>query len=401
MIKIKQLITEATSEDKLTHLEHAEDHVIKSGSAGFVHAKKTLTDVHNALQGKPSDASISTKYDGSTSVIFGRHPETGKFFVATKSAHNKNPKINYSEKDIEDNHGHAPGLVAKMKNAFKHLKKISPAKGVFQGDLMHHGVKSEDNPNGDVTLSKNQAHFTPNTITYSTKDPKETEQVKNSKIGIAVHTSYHGKTFADMKAKYNSGSENLIHHPDVHVIDTSHNTAKAKYKPEHIAEFEQHMNAAEDLHKKIGSNYKHFESHTEHLTTYLNKTIHTGETPSVEGYKDHLTAVHAKEADKVKTPAKKQEKITKGSEMIKHVDKHAEHFGNLIQLHQHLQKAKNVLANALSSHTNYGHSIDGSETKPEGHVAVINNRPSKIVDKEEFTKANKASFEKRMKVEKQ
>ena len=400
MITIKQLITEATSEDKLTHLEHAEDHVIKSGSAGFNHAKKTLTGIHDALQGNPSNVSVSTKYDGSTSVIFGRHPETGKFFVATKSAHNKNPKINYSEKDIEENHGHAPGLVAKLKNAFKHLGKITPEKGVFQGDLMHHGVKSEDNPNGDVMLSKNQAHFTPNTITYSTKDPKETEQVKNSKIGIAVHTSYHGNTFADLKAKYNSGSEDLIHHPDVHLIDTSHNTAETKYTPEQQSQFENHMKAAEGLHRKIGDNYKYLEPHTQHLTTYLNKTIHTGETPSIEGYKDHLASIHAKEAEKVKTPAKKAEKLSKGTELSKDVDKNKEHFGNLLQLHHHLQQAKNVLAHALSSHTSYGHSIDGQETKPEGHVAVINNRPSKIVDKEEFTKANKASFEKRMKAEK-
>ena len=121
MIDIKQLITEAASEDKLTHLEHAEDHIIKSGSAGYNHTKKTLMGLHHALLGKPSDATISTKYDGSTSVIFGRHPETGRYFIATKSAHNKNPKINYSEKDIEDNHGHAPGLVEKLKNAFKDM----------------------------------------------------------------------------------------------------------------------------------------------------------------------------------------------------------------------------------------------------------------------------------------
>ena len=36
----------------------------------------------------------------------------------------------------------------------------------------------------------------------------------------------------------------------------------------------------------------------------------------------------------------------------------------------------------------YKHSINGKAAKPEGFVAVINNRPTKFVDREEFSKAN-------------
>jgi hypothetical protein len=389
MLNIKEFLSEATTEDKLTHLEHAEDHVLNAGSAGFDHAKKTLTGIHNALQGKTSNVSISTKYDGSPSIVFGRHPESGKFFVASKSAFNKNPKINYSEKDIEENHGHAPGLVEKLKAALKHLPKVTPSKGVFQGDIMHSGVKSKDNPHGDVTLSKGQAHFTPNTITYSTHKPGESEDVKDSKIGVAVHTSYSGNSFGDLKAKFNSDAEGFTHHPDVHIINTNHETSKTKYKPEHAAEFQQHMKAAEALHKKLKSGgYDAAEAHADHLKTYINKTVRTDETPSVEGYHDHLTLHHTKAADKLKTEAGKNKILSAGKQLTGHVDKNSEHFGNLLQLHHHLQSAKNVLANALSSHTSYGHSIDGAETKPEGHVAVINNRPTKIVDRKEFSKAN-------------
>lgn len=389
MITFKQLITEATSEDKLTHLEHAEDHVLNAGAAGFEHANKTLTGIHNALQGKASNVSISTKYDGSPSIVFGRHPETGKFFVASKSAFNKNPKINYSEKDIEENHGHAPGLVQKLKAALKHLPKVTPNKGVFQGDIMHSGVKSKDNPHGDVTLSKGQAHFTPNTITYSTHKPDEAEDVKNSKFGVAVHTSYSGDSFNTMKAKYNSNAEGFSHHPDVHMVDTTHETSKTKYKPEQAAEFEQHMKQASALHKKLSKGgYAAAEAHTDHLKTYINKTVRTGEKPSVEGYKDHVTLHHTKAADKLKTEAGKNKALGAGKELTGQIDAQSEHFGNLLQLHHHLQSAKNVLAHALSSHTSHTHSINGRETKPEGHVAVIDNRPTKIVDREEFSKAN-------------
>ncbi len=66
-------------------------------------------------------------------VAVGTNPENGRFFVATKSAFNKNPKINYTHEDIEKNHGHAPGLVEKLKAALTHLPKSTPKKGVFQG----------------------------------------------------------------------------------------------------------------------------------------------------------------------------------------------------------------------------------------------------------------------------
>ena len=129
MINITEATKQAT-EEKLTHLEHAEDHVLNAGSEGYKHAAKTLNAVHDALHGKRSSASITTKYDGSPSIVFGHHPETGKFFVATKSAFNKTPKINYTPKDVDVNHGHAPGLAAKLKTVLKHLPKVTPKKGV-------------------------------------------------------------------------------------------------------------------------------------------------------------------------------------------------------------------------------------------------------------------------------
>ena len=101
MISFTSYLNESTNEDKLTHLEHAEDHPINAGEEGFKHAFNTLQETHRALQGKKSSVSLSTKYDGSPSVIFGHHPESGRFFVASKSVFNKDPKLNYTESDIQ------------------------------------------------------------------------------------------------------------------------------------------------------------------------------------------------------------------------------------------------------------------------------------------------------------
>jgi len=69
---IKEAAKQAT-EEKLTHLEHAEDHPLNAGSEGYQHVAKTLNGVHDALQGKKSSTSITTKYDGSPSTE-GRSP---------------------------------------------------------------------------------------------------------------------------------------------------------------------------------------------------------------------------------------------------------------------------------------------------------------------------------------
>ena len=81
MTSFRNFLAEELDETKLKHLEHAEDHVINAGHEGFSHAYHNLKDVHDRLTGKKNDTRITMKYDGSPSVVFGRHPETGRFFV--------------------------------------------------------------------------------------------------------------------------------------------------------------------------------------------------------------------------------------------------------------------------------------------------------------------------------
>lgn len=133
------------NEGKVKHITHAEDHPLHHGHAGFEHAYGALMQAHTHMVNKHKNSNLTMKYDGSPAIVFGHHPKTGKFFVASKSAFNKNPKINYTEKDIEKNHGHSPGLASKLKTSLKHLPKVTPKKGVYQGDLMysHEDLKHE------------------------------------------------------------------------------------------------------------------------------------------------------------------------------------------------------------------------------------------------------------------
>jgi hypothetical protein len=121
----------------LKHIHHAEDRPLMHGAEGFEHAHGALMQAHEHMKAKANSSNLTMKYDGSPAIIFGHHPKTGKFFVASKSAFNKTPKINHTEADVDKNHGHAPGLASKLKAALKHLPKVTPKHGVYQGDMMH------------------------------------------------------------------------------------------------------------------------------------------------------------------------------------------------------------------------------------------------------------------------
>jgi len=136
MIGFKHYLAENSEPLQVTHLTHVEDHPLQRGSAGFQHAYDTLMHAHGHMVDKRHNSELTTKYDGSPAIVYGHHPKTGKFFVATKSAFNKNPKINYTHSDVDRNHGHAPGLADKLKQALDHLPKTTPRKGVYQGDMM-------------------------------------------------------------------------------------------------------------------------------------------------------------------------------------------------------------------------------------------------------------------------
>ena len=377
-------LVESANEEKLTHLEHAEDHPINAGHEGAQHAINTLRQTANALQNKPSKAKIMTKFDGSPSIVFGHHPETGKFFVASKSAFNKTPKLNYTPEDIEKNHGHAPGLVSKLKSALEHLPKTAPKSGVYQADIMH-------TPE-DVKHSNGKVHFKPNTITYSASgNSAEGEKIKRSKIGIAVHTAYHGKTLDSMKAEYGADLSHFKEHPDAHVIHTHFKPEHASFSGKDTKEFNAHIQAASSMAKKIKP--EHYgalddHNHKEHLKTYINSTVRNNTAPSVEGYKKHLEERGDKEAGKVKTMLAQDRKKKVYTDAAEHVEQNKEHFGNILSLHHHLQKAKNTLVHAMSRKSDFEHHIAGQKTKPEGFVSVINNRPTKLTDRYEFNRMN-------------
>lgn len=387
MINFFTFLSEAaSSEDKLKHLEHAEDHPLNAGYEGYDHAVKTLHAVHNAVQGKGSEANITTKYDGSPSIVFGHHPTTGKFFVASKSAFNVNPKLNHTPEDIENNHGHAPGLVEKLKQALKHLPKVAPETGIYQGDVMHSGGRS-------VQSRGDEYHFTPNTITYTAKKASpEGRKIAASKFGVVVHTQYKGKDIESMKAHFDPNLDKFKKHSDVHLISPKIDPTQAHYDKNTSHQFNADMAKADQAHQKllVSKGYDAVVKHGENLKTYINSTVRKGTQPSFAGFKKHIDERGQKDIEKLKTAAGKATRQRAHNNTLQQLEQHKQHIKTALEMHHHLQQAKNTLVHALepAASGSFGTKIGDKESKGEGTVVTVNGRPTKLVDRAEFSRAN-------------
>ena len=75
------------------------------------------------LQGRSRGKfNVTVKWDGAPAIFAGTNPENGRFFVGTKGIFNKTPKINYTDADIDANHG--GGLVEKLKASLRYFKGL-------------------------------------------------------------------------------------------------------------------------------------------------------------------------------------------------------------------------------------------------------------------------------------
>jgi hypothetical protein len=390
---LKEESESESGDGKLKHIPHAEERPLLDGHKGFAHAYNALMQAHTHMKSGGKSSALTMKYDGSPSVVFGHHPTTGRFFAASKSAFNKNPKINYTHEDIDKNHGHAPGLAEKLHSALNHLPKTAPESGVYQGDLMF----SE----GDKKESKKGVSFTPNTITYTAKGD-EANKVRNAKLGIVVHQQYQEHPdhpgLEHMYADSHPDTHNFKQHPHVWMKSAEHDTKQIHYSEDDQKKFNEHMAEAKKIHdehgKKMYAATSMHQGHGGHLATYINSTVRSGEEPSSEGLKKHISNQYSKAIKKLKTPAAQSRKQAEMDAHVKHIDDNKEHYDNLLKMHHHLQQAKNVLVHNLEQHEGgLEHHIGTKRSKPEGFVVNHNGEPTKLVNREEFAKANFARGE--------
>lgn len=397
MLSFKTFLTEQEDPEEgasrqIKHLTHVEDRPLQTGEKGAKHAIASLTAAAEHIKTGKKSSELTTKYDGSPALVYGHHPKTGKFFVASKSAFNKKPKINYTPKDIDMNHGHAPGLAAKLKDALTHLPKIAPKNGVYQGDMMF-GTDKEDKKkenNGGHSF-----HPNPSGLTY-TAHGEESDKVKKAKIGVVTHLSYHGDDASSLNASHEVNHEKFTKHPDVYSVDPRMDTSKVHFSPQQQKKFAGHLAAAQAMHDTHGADmYAGTSAHHGvggSLETYMNHTVRTGETPNHQNFKNWLETDTNKKIDKLKVEKNRTAKQSDLKDELGKIDRNKKHYNNLFKMHGHLQSAKGILIDTMNQHQQFQHQHGGEDANPEGYVFHHNNESDKFINRAEFSRRNFAGI---------
>ena len=372
-----------------THLTHLEELVLTQGQDGYNQAKSFLFELIKNLKGEDNTIkNVSVKWDGAPAVFTGINPDNGQFFVGTKSVFNKEPKINYSSKDIDVNHGHAPGLAKKLKLALEYLPSLG-IKGILQGDFMF------DNNDIETKDIDGTSHYTfrPNTIRYAVEANSELgKKIITAQIGIIFHTTYD-----DLKgsgASFGADVSGLKKNPKVWFDD-----AYFKDDTGILLSDEEEQSVLEKIKQadQIKVNYEGLPS--SFLNIYINSEIRVGEflnnpLKSYDNFLNWFQSKIDKKMEKLKSDRGREKLRIKSEEETNNITSNKENIINAFKLSKLLAEAKTIFITKYDKAVATKHFIDNGDgtlrvTKAEGFVAVDHTENGiKLVDRMEFSKNN-------------
>jgi hypothetical protein len=401
-MKFSEFITEAKKEGANLHLEHIEDEVLNRGVAGTRDAINFLQSLRDMLAGHASSkVNVTTKWDGAPAVFCGINPDNGKFFVGTKGVFNANPKLNYTDADIDVNHP-SGGLNAKLKVALRYLPKLG-IKGILQGDMMF----SKGDIKTQTIDGQEYITFQPNTIVYAVpSDSKLAKSMVDAQMGIVFHTSYTGKTFSDMKASFNIDINHLTTTKDVwfrdaYFVDAS---GTVTFTEQETKILNSHLSLAGTTFQSINALTLNRIAASEIVLTYI-KTFNN--TKVREGMEIKDTTAHTndlirwveaklnKDISDAKKEETKQKRIKEKTEIMRFFRGSARDLKSIFDLMNHLVASKNMIVGKLQQMKQVTNTFlrtdDGFKvTNPEGFVAVSKTSGGavKLVDRLEFSHSN-------------
>jgi hypothetical protein len=398
-MKFTEFIKES-KEGKNVHLEHLEDNVLNGGVSGAREAIEFLRSLRNMLAGHTgSKINVTTKWDGAPAIFAGTNPENGEFFVGTKSVFAKNAKLNYTDKDIDENHP-GEGLNQKLKLALAYLPKLG-IKGVLQGDMMF----SKDDIKKETIDGEEYITFQPNTIVYAVPTKSKLAQTMlAAQIGVVFHTSYSGKSLETMKASFNIDIGHLKTTKDVWFRDASFTDASgsATFTQEETAAITSVLSNAGRLFNTIPALTLNRIAASEVFLTQI-KTFNN--TKVREGKKIADTRIHTqellnwveaklnKEILAAKKEDTKQKRIKEKNEVMRFYRSNAIQLKLIFDLMNLIVDAKLMVIRKLETIKSIGTFVrtdDGFRiTAPEGFVAVDHlGKALKLVDRLEFSRQN-------------
>ena len=394
------IIEDILNEFKRTHLEHIEDIVITDGYEGGKAVIEYFRGLLLTLKGTSSEAmSVSVKWDGAPAVVCGTNPDNGKFFVGTKSVFAQNAKINYTKRDIANNHG-TDDLGQKLLKCLVHLKKLNIS-NVVQGDLLF----TDDDIVRKNIDGKPHLTFNPNTITYAVPEGGDlANKIDRAKVGIIFHTTYTGDTLAEMDAQGGADVSGFTESPDVFFDNATYKdvSGSAKFTDEETKKF---YNGIEKLEQLLGNVPNNLSSvlgqNQDFIPTfqmYINAMVKQGELPSdvnkfLQGYRKFYDERMQRQMSALKAQKALQLRQDKMKQMPIFLSKAKKPLQAMLTFYKAVQTMKSFVLKKMNQAMaigSFSQTDSGLEvTEPEGFVAVDKGGNAvKLVDRLGFSRRN-------------
>ncbi len=394
------IIEDILNEFKRTHLEHIEDIVITDGYEGGKAVIEYFRGLLLTLKGTSSEAmSVSVKWDGAPAVVCGTNPDNGKFFVGTKSVFAQNAKINYTKRDIANNHG-TDDLGQKLLKCLVHLKKLNIT-NVVQGDLLF----TDDDIVRKNIDGKPHLTFNPNTITYAVPEGGDlANKIDRAKVGIIFHTTYTGDTLAGMDAQGGADVSGFTESPAVFFDNATYKdvSGSAKFTDEETKKF---YNGIEKLEQLLGNVPNNLSSvlgqNQDFIPTfqmYINAMVKQGELPSdvnkfLQGYRKFYDERMQRQMSALKAQKALQLRQDKIKQMPVFLNRAKKPLQAMLTFYKAVQTMKSFVLKKMNQAQAIGsfQQTDGGleVTEPEGFVAVDKSGNAvKLVDRLGFSRRN-------------
>lgn len=392
----KYLVIEQ-QEGIIKHLTHLEELILTRQKDGLDIAVEFIKALAETFNGNTDSGVFTTvKYDGAPAIICGFNPENNKFFVATKSAAAKTPKVCYTIQDVQQNYGQAPGLAEKMRLALLYLPKVIKS-NIYQGDFMFDkATLHQIDYQGEKLIT-----FKPNTITYAVEADSELgKKIQTAQIGVVFHTRYTGPNLKQLSKSADVNVSEFNQTPDVWFDDAKFKDVSGTVT---LTDDEKKtvIETLNSIQKIAGiTDWTALPNNFYVLAnTYINTLIRQGkfvEDPeeTFNGFIEWYGSRMDKEIEKLKTEAGKQKKIEGKNKAIEYFNTNKMPVVNIFNLSKKLADLKKLFFNKYSAAIKTKQFLtqpDGTlkVTPGEGFVAVDKSgNMVKLVDRLEFSRAN-------------
>ena len=387
------------------HLEHLEDELINFGYNGYVASKDLIQNFINELGGRPSGSlKVTTKWDGAPAIVCGIDPESKQFFVGTKSVFNKkDPKVNFTEEDIDKNHGDIPDLCKKLKSCLQYFPELK-IKGVIQGDLLF------TNEDVQIKTIDNEKYYTatPNTLTYAWPiDSTLGKKVNSCKIGAVFHTFYSGTGPVNtLNAGFGVGQLNLKSTRNVFLasatienisLDSGLSSSEERILKSIITVADRNAATAKPFIELVAHEATKQFTLGYTMKRFTNTYIKEGQKITnantfTSNFENAFKKSLVEKIESLKTEKSKNEYRDKLASGLQFLEANKTGFKAFIIIYNSFTNAKNLINNKLAGLSDTKVFLRNGDnftvTKPEGFVAIVDGKAVKIVDRLEFSRAN-------------